>query len=52
MARQTVTFTISQRWWLKHYLFGVMLMARAMRCEPNWDRVGYWVGKGIRLKVR
>lgn len=50
MARLTITVT--QRWWLKHYLRGVSIMAWATRREPDWDRVRYWVGKGIRLTVR
>lgn len=52
MARISITLTLEWRWCLRSYLFGVLLMARLMRCEPNWDRVGYWIGKGIKLKAR
>jgi len=48
----TLTMRLKVRWWLKFYLSGVMLTARLTQCEPNWQRVGYWVGKGIKVEVR
>ena len=52
MARTTITATLKWRWWLKSYLFGVLLMDRLTACEPNWDRVQHWVRKGIKIEFR
>lgn len=50
-ATNTITLTATPRWWLKHYLFGVLFMACLTGREPNWERVRYWVGKGIKIEV-
>ena len=52
MAQASITVTLKWRWWLRSYLFGVLLMARLTGCRPNWDRVSYWVGKGIKITAR
>jgi hypothetical protein len=52
MTQTSITITLKWRWWLKSYLFGVLLMARLVGREPNWDRVQYWIGKGIKFQVR
>ena len=52
MATTTLTARLKVRWWLKFYLSGVLLTARLMHCEPNWSRVRYWVGKGIKIEIR
>lgn len=52
MARASITATLKWRWWLKSYLSGVLLMARLTGSEPNWERVRYWVGKGIKIEFR
>lgn len=52
MARTTVTVTLKWRWWLRHYLFGVRVMSMLTCCEPNLERVSYWVGKGIKIEMR
>lgn len=52
MAATTLKLKVSIQWWLRAYLAGVVLTARLTRCEPNWERVRYWVGKGIKLKVK
>ncbi|WP_305821377.1 hypothetical protein [Massilia brevitalea] len=52
MASTTLTFKLKVRWWLKFYLAGVVLTARLAHCEPNWARVRYWVGKGIKIEAR
>ena len=50
MATAPQTIRIKMRWWLKFYLSGVLLIARLTQCEPNWSRVGYWVGKGVKAE--
>lgn len=51
MATTTLTVRLKVCWWLKLYLSGVLLTARLTHCEPNWTRVRYWVGKGVKTEV-
>jgi len=51
MATTALTLKLKVRWWLKLYLSGVLLTARLTHCQPNWERVSYWVGKGIKIEV-
>ena len=48
----STTLTLKARWWLKCYLVGVLITARLMHCQPNWERVRYWIDKGIKIEVR
>lgn len=47
----TITFTVSLAWWVMPYVRTVALLCRVLDVEPNMDRVGYWVGKGIKLRI-
>ena len=49
---RVLTVRVTVRWWLKAYLAGVLITARLTRCEPDWARVRYWVGKGVKTRVR
>lgn len=52
MARlTTVTFTIRFSWWVKPYLCGVLLMSRLTGLQPDPDRVGAWVKRGMTMKM-
>jgi len=51
MARVSATIVCRHRWWLKYYLAGVQVTACVTRREPDPDRVAYWVGRGLRVKV-
>lgn len=52
MAKTKLKLNFKVRWWLKFYVVGVLLTARLTHCEPNWARVRYWVGKGIKIEAR
>ncbi|WP_312378849.1 hypothetical protein [Pseudomonas oryzihabitans] len=47
----TVTFTIRMAWWVKPYLFGVLLTARLTGLQPDPDRVGAWVKRGMTMTM-
>lgn len=49
MANATLTLKVSVAWWIKPYLYCVALMCFITRQEPNMDKVGYWVGKAIKI---
>ncbi|WP_338544911.1 hypothetical protein V6W80_17185 [Pseudomonas benzopyrenica] len=52
MSRSTtVTFTIHMAWWVKPYLCGVLLMSRLTGLQPDPDRVGAWVQRGMTMKM-
>lgn len=37
-------------WWLKPYLFGVVMTALITRLEPDWVKVGLTASKAIKCK--
>lgn len=45
--RATVTASIRLRWWLRWYLAVVVWTARVTGLEPNWDRVEWWIHRGL-----
>jgi hypothetical protein len=44
-----ITFNVRVAWWLKWYIAGVLLMAYITKCQPNEERVSYWVRKAVTL---
>ena len=52
MARMTATIVCRQRWWLKYYLVGVLLMSHVTGRDPNLGRVRRWIERGIIIEVR
>jgi hypothetical protein len=52
MAQAPTTATIKCRWWLKHYLLGVYLMARLTGRKLDEERLRYWVYRGIKIEFR
>ncbi|WP_273861937.1 hypothetical protein [Pseudomonas sp. LA5] len=51
MARSTLTVTIRMAWWVKPYLYGVLLTARLTGRQPDPDRVGAWVQRGMTMTM-
>lgn len=35
------------RWWLRWYLGAVVWFARATGMDPDWDRVEWWIRRGL-----
>ena len=52
MAQATITVTVRVRWWLRLYLYGVTWCCWITGCEPNLDRVGYWIMRGVRIEAK
>lgn len=46
-----VTVTIRVAWWVKPYLCGVLLTAWLTGRQPDPDRVGAWVQRGMTMKM-
>lgn len=51
MATANITVRTKPAWWLTPYLRTVALACWLLRTEPNMERVGYWIGKGIKLEL-
>lgn len=49
--RQTVTASIRIRWWLRLYLAAVVWFARATGTEPDWERVEWWIRRGLVVRT-
>lgn len=47
----TVRASIRMRWWLRCYLAAVMWFARATGMEPDWERVEWWIRRGLLLRT-
>ena len=52
MASVTATIVCRQRWWLKYYLTGVLLVSYATGRDPHLGRVMRWIERGIVVEVR
>ncbi|HDS1693334.1 hypothetical protein [Pseudomonas putida] len=52
MARMTATIVCCQRWWLKYYLAGVLVMSHIAGRDPDLGRVFRWIERGIAIEVR
>lgn len=52
MAKKHLTLYIEVKiaWWLKPYLFGVVITALITRLEPDWVKVGLTASKAIKCK--
>jgi len=52
MAKKTLTIYIEVKiaWWLRPYLFGVVITALITRLEPDWVKVGLTASKAIKCK--
>jgi len=52
MAKRNLTIYVKVKiaWWLKPYLFGVVITALITRLEPDWVKVGLTASKAIKCK--
>lgn len=51
MALNTVTVSIKVAWWVKPYLCGVLLTSCLTGRQPDPDRVGAWVQRGMTMTM-
>lgn len=49
--QQQIKISARIAWWLRWYLLGVALTCRMTGCQPNIERVTYWVRRSIRMRV-
>lgn len=47
----TVTVSVRLRWWLRWYLAAVAWFARTTGMEPDWERVEWWIRRGLVLRT-
>ena len=50
MARATITLTVKVAWWVRPYLYSLVLMSRLTGLEPDLDKVEAVVLKGLRVR--
>lgn len=51
MASINLAAVVRFRWWLRCYLFGVVLASRLTGLEPDWERVERWVKRGMVVRI-
>jgi hypothetical protein len=49
MAKMRLSVTVSVRWWLPYYLSAVLMLCKISGREPNMDRVGQWIRRGLKV---
>lgn len=48
MSTQSITFKIVVAWWLRPYLYTLVVLCALLGTEPNMDRVSVWVSRVVR----
>lgn len=51
MASNQITIKLTLKWWLRYYLYGVVLMAWLTGQEPDTDKMGHWIAKGTKVWI-
>lgn len=47
----TVTLSVHCAWWLRAYLHCVVFTSEVTGLEPDMDKVGRWIDRGVRARV-
>lgn len=45
-----ITVKVRIAWWVKPYLRTVLFLCWVFNAEPDMEKVGYWVKKGLYLE--
>lgn len=48
----TVTFSIGFRWWVRWYLYGLLIACWIFRHKPDEKRIGRWIERGLFVKSK
>jgi len=51
MADITITVRATLAWWFTPYIYCLAACCAIMNCEPNEDRLNYWIDRALRLEV-
>jgi hypothetical protein len=51
MATTTLTLRIKLAWWVPLYVNTLAILCHLLNAEPNMDRVRYWIGRGVKVRV-
>lgn len=52
MAKSSLSVEFKVSWWLKWYLYGVILTAALTRARPDEDKLQYWIGRAMKITIR
>lgn len=52
MAGVTLTVATRWRWWFRFYLVALRLGVGVTGIEPNWERVEWWIRRGLVAHAR
>lgn len=47
----TCALKIHVAWWLKPYFYVLATIHAVTGCEPNYERVQYWIRKAVTVKA-
>jgi disulfide bond formation protein DsbB len=51
MATLTTKIEVRVAWWLKPYFYVLATIHALTGCEPNYERVQYWINRAITAKA-
>lgn len=46
----SIALKVSIAWWIKPYFYILATMCAITGCEPNYERVKYWINRAIKVK--
>lgn len=52
MSSQELEVKVSFAWWLKPYIYGVVLTAVLMGLEPDWEKAHRKVMRAMRVRIQ
>ncbi|WP_440062615.1 hypothetical protein ACTACQ_05290 [Pseudomonas syringae] len=52
MAKINLIVSVKICWWLRAYLCGVALMSDITGLDPDMDKVGRWLKRGVRVSCK
>lgn len=51
MAKVTARVAVRWRWWFPAYMACLRVGVAVTGLEPNWDRVEWWIRRGLVARV-
>lgn len=51
VASVTATISIRLRWWLRWYLYGVVIAHCITGCRPSEEHLAWWIERGLYFKT-
>lgn len=51
MSAKTIAVRLHVAWWLRLYLYGLVICCTLTGMTPHQDRLLYWITKGLSVRI-